>query len=130
MKQAAIYAIVPTLIAIFVFYLPVFDIYTVFYLTPLWNGLENLFQTEELFPVYSLLIPALYGILASAVGYTFVRKFIPPQDFLIVSLLPAISLIALSVLTNRYGLSQSAVFLTALALPVFSVLILQKRRIS
>ena len=116
MTKNTIFAFGVTVIAILVFYLPIIEIYALYYLTPFLDRLDVYIDANTLFHLFSLLIPAVCGFIASALSHVILHKYLRDQDVLVLILIPGCVLGGLSVISDRLDAGSFLAFSVAISI--------------
>lgn len=113
-------AVISTVMAALVFFLPIADVYAMMYAAALFDGAED---HLTLFYAYIYAVPAVLGAVTSFVLGVVTLRILDTSRFGISVIVPCVTLSVLSTFVGRYHFDEALVFCAAV---IFAVLLRMK----
>lgn len=127
MTKATTGAIISTLVVVSLFYLPLIDIYSSFYLTPILSAIDSP-GTIDAWLVFSFSLSAVWGLITFLIVILLGRGKLTGFEILPPALIPGLGVGSLSILINGNDPTLMGVFLVTFAIPLVVVIFMDYKK--
>jgi hypothetical protein len=127
MFKATTGAIISTLVVVSVFYLPLIDICSSFYLTPLLSAIDSP-GIIDAWLVFSFSLFVFWGLITSFIVISVGRRNLKGLEVLPPVLIPGLGVGSLSIVINGNNPTLTGAYLSALAIPLIVVIFMDYKK--